>query len=314
MALSKVRMASERGPSGEESDIMGMSENEIGIIEDRLLTIDKIPKWQRENEYLRSGYRPTSPSLSSSVLSIFHWHNETINIDSHTFGAVVFALFPFHFLHRVYTLNEHAKSADIVLFMLYFFCVSTCFVCFVSCHIIWNHSPAWARKGYQLDYFGIVLLMWSASIASIYYGFFCDASIRNFYGLLISAMAGACITFTIHPRFSSPTFRTSRAMIYAGLGLSALVFIAHGILLHGLDIQMKRMSLDWMLLMGSLNIVGAAFYAARIPERWYPCTFDFVGASHQIFHVIILLAGIVHYAGLVSAFGEVRQQKDVCIG
>ncbi|KAF2808503.1 Hly-III related protein [Mytilinidion resinicola] len=228
-------------------------------------------------------------------MSIFHWHNETINIDSHIFGAAMFAFFPIHFYHHVYALNEYAKFLDIVLFVLYFFGVSMCFVCSASCHIVWNHSPGWAIKGNQLDYFGIVLLMWSASIASIYYGFFCDAIIRNFYWLLTSVMAGACITFTIHPRFSSPTFRTWRAMI-------------------GMDIQMKRMSLDWMLLMGTLNIVGAAFYAARIPERWYPYAFDFVGASHQIFHVMVLLAGVVHYAGLISAFGEVRQQKDICIG
>lgn len=52
--------------------------------------------------------------------------------------------------------------------------------------------------------------------------------------------------------------------MYAGLGLSALVFIGHGILLYGWKIQNDRMSLDWMGLMAFLNLVGAAIYSARV--------------------------------------------------
>jgi adiponectin receptor len=52
--------------------------------------------------------------------------------------------------------------------------------------------------------------------------------------------------------------------MYAGLGFSAVVFILHGIILHGWSVQNRRMSLDWMVLMASLNLVGAGFYAARV--------------------------------------------------
>lgn len=52
--------------------------------------------------------------------------------------------------------------------------------------------------------------------------------------------------------------------MYAGLGLSALIFIVHGILLYGWEIQNNRMSLDWMGLMAFLNLVGAAIYSARV--------------------------------------------------
>ena len=52
--------------------------------------------------------------------------------------------------------------------------------------------------------------------------------------------------------------------MYAGLGLSALVFTGHGILLYGWKIQNDRMSLDWMGLMAFLNLIGAAIYSARV--------------------------------------------------
>lgn len=41
---------------------------------------------------------------------------------------------------------------------------------------------------------------------------------------------------------------------------------------------------------------------ARIPESWYPGKVDTLGSSHQIFHVLIVLAVISHLKGLLVAF------------
>lgn len=53
-------------------------------------------------------------------------------------------------------------------------------------------------------------------------------------------------------------------MMYAGLGLSAIIFVVHGVIKHGWKTQNHRMSLDWMGLMASLNLIGAFTYAARV--------------------------------------------------
>lgn len=55
-----------------------------------------------------------------------------------------------------------------------------------SCHVVWNHSPSWAVFGNQLDYLGIVLLMWTASLPTIYYGFICNAGLRYFHWTFVS--------------------------------------------------------------------------------------------------------------------------------
>ena len=52
--------------------------------------------------------------------------------------------------------------------------------------------------------------------------------------------------------------------MYACLGLSAVVFVTHGLILHGWSVQTKRMSLDRMGLMALLNLTGAYAYAARV--------------------------------------------------
>ena len=52
--------------------------------------------------------------------------------------------------------------------------------------------------------------------------------------------------------------------MYAALGLSALIFVVHGILLNGWKVQNWRMSIDWMALMALFNLLGATCYAARV--------------------------------------------------
>jgi adiponectin receptor len=54
--------------------------------------------------------------------------------------------------------------------------------------------------------------------------------------------------------------------MYAGLGLSAIAFIVHGLVLHGWRTQMYRMSLDWMFYMALLNFTGAIAYAVRVSQ------------------------------------------------
>ena len=117
--------------------------------------------------------------------------------------------------------------------------------------------------------------------------------------------------------------------MYASFGMSALMFISHSIFLYGFAVQRKRLALEWMVLMGALNIIGACFYASRVcislqhreweadkfqlPERWFPHRFDFFGASHQIFHLLVFAAGLVHYKALVCALRESRKSQNLCV-
>ena len=39
----------------------------------------------------------------------------------------------------------------------------------------------------------------------------------------------------------------------------------------------------------AVYLLGVIFYVTQIPERWNPGKFDRFGASHQIFHVTVLI-------------------------
>jgi len=155
--------------------------------------------------------------------------------------------------------------------------------------------------------------MWGASLASIHFAFICDARTKSVHWFLSSASATGCITFILGPMFIQPQYRSLRAITYLSLGLFAIVFIVHSIYLHGFALQRRRLSIECMGLMALLNLLGCSAYAFRIPESKFPGKFDFVGASHQIMHVAVLAAGLVHYHGLSKALLETRgEMRLVC--
>jgi len=91
-------------------------------------------------------------------------------------------------------------------------------------------------------------------------------------------------------------------LLYSLLGITAFIAPAHGVRLNGWELQNQRMRIDYFIGLGVLNFVGAATYGLRIPERWYPKTFDVFGASHQIMHVLVMFGALSHSIGLIKAF------------
>ncbi|KAK0109754.1 hypothetical protein ONS95_002430 [Cadophora gregata] len=277
-----------------------------------LLFYDELPSWQQDNEFFLSGHRPATGSFRKSLQGLTHIHNETVNIYSHLFGSVLFLILPVILYTNVFPRYSSATRGDIVVYSTFFFGVAICFFLSASFHIFGNHSAMVHRQGNQLDYVGIVILMWGSTIPSVYYGFYCDAKLQKLYWVVVTILAAVCVYVTLHPIFRERHLRPWRAAMYAGLGLSAIVFIVHGLVIHGWEIQKHRMSLKWMAVMGSLNIAGAVAYASRVPERWYPLRHDIYGSSHQILHFLVIFAGLVHMFGLLRAFDYLHAAGSPC--
>ncbi|KAG8094957.1 hypothetical protein GUJ93_ZPchr0012g20988 [Zizania palustris] len=55
----------------------------------RLVSYHELPDYMKENEFILNYYRSEWPILNA-VLSLFSWHNETINIWTHLLGFMVF--------------------------------------------------------------------------------------------------------------------------------------------------------------------------------------------------------------------------------
>lgn len=104
--------------------------------------------------------------------------------------------------------------------------------------------------------------------------------------------------------------------MYSLLGASAFIPIAHGVYKNGWEVQNQRQANSYFIGLGILNFTGAAIYAVRVPERWYPKRFDILGSSHQIMHVLVMCGALCYSVGLVKAFeywqGKARGVGGAC--
>ncbi|KAF7846016.1 hypothetical protein BT93_L5592 [Corymbia citriodora subsp. variegata] len=257
---------------------------------------------QQDNHYIHTGYRPASNSYLVSLNSLSYLHNESVNIYTHLLGALTALLTSIYAYHSIRPRYALATPADLLVFACYFGGAAACLGMSATYHTISNHSEAVARVGNQLDYVGIVCLIWGSFIPSIYFGFARRPELVGWYWAMITALAAACITVSITPRFRTPAWRPFRALMFVSMGLSAVVPVLHGLRIYGLAQLERQIGLSWLVLQGLLYITGAGLYAARVPERLASGRFDIWGSSHQIFHVLVLMAAATHLVGLVKAF------------
>lgn len=236
-------------------------------------------------------------------------HNETINIYTHLLGAVTAVLGSYFLYTSLQSRYETASSQDIYVFSAFFLGLVSCLSLSATFHTFSNHSPSIQKFGNQLDYLGIVLLIWGSFIPSIYYGFHSDYELTIRYWCMITTIGLMTGTATLMPMFRMPTWRPVRAGMFVAMGLSAIVPVLHGLEIYGYEYMRRAIGLNWLVTQGALYILGAGLYAARIPERWAPGRFDIVGSSHQIFHVLVLLAAGAHLKGLLVAFDHVHGSR-----
>lgn len=64
--------------------------------------------------------------------------------------------------------------------------------------------------------------------------------------------------------------------------------------------------------MALLYTVGGGFYVSRIPQKWKPGAFDIAGHSHQVFHVFVVPAALVHSAAIIF-IPEFCRGSPVCM-
>ncbi|KAK4057606.1 hypothetical protein OIO90_001251 [Microbotryomycetes sp. JL221] len=164
-----------------------------------------------------------------------------------------------------------------------------------------------------LDYLGIVVLISGTFVPAVRYGFFCDPHLQTFYITLIY-VAGAGTAYTVlAPHARTPEYRRFRAWVFIALGLSALFPVGHALIRYGLSKASDSLSLPWLALGGFLYIFGAVLYAERVPERYKPGRFDILGSSHQIFHVLILLAAWCHWCAIAEGYRFWHEERaGVC--
>jgi adiponectin receptor len=145
---------------------------------------EDLPKWQKDNEYIRSGYRKPSYSSHRSMRDIKHLHNETVNIWSHLLAAILFSIYLAQFLVECDDL-----SMDAVVVLIFLLGVIACFTLSSIHHLFSNHSKKVMNWTQRLDHLGVVIVIWGSAISFTYFGFYCDRQLRVRYMGVVTAAA-----------------------------------------------------------------------------------------------------------------------------
>ena len=167
-------------------------------------------------------------------------------------------------------------------------------------------SPKSSQILSRLDYAGITILIAGSCYPPYFYFFYCEIYLCTVYLSFISIFAISVFVFALTPDFYVPRRRRLRGTLFLTLGLSAGIPIVHLILFgshvtgfSGYEITPRYYL--WVL-GGASYVIGALIYINRIPEKYVPRTFDYFGASHQIFHLLVVVGVVLHYCGSLDAF------------
>jgi adiponectin receptor len=135
---------------------------------------------------------------------------------------------------------------------------------------------------------------------SIYYVFLCRPTARWFYLGGITLFGALTLMLSLLNRFQTIQWRTTRAVCFSILGLFGVVPWAHVMWTQAYRNAVINRVMKLDVVMGACYLTGAAIYANRVPEKWFPGRFDLFLHSHQIFHVFVVAAAYAHYLGVME--------------
>ncbi|KAG9316747.1 hemolysin-III related-domain-containing protein [Chiua virens] len=284
--------------------------------------VDLPPQW-RSNPFVARGYRYAAtpgtrlvfPDVSSSrfipiekwpliIMSLFAWHNETLNIHTH---LIPFALW---LINCIPMFNSSAfqdlPETAFIIFAL---------ICLFS-SVVWHTMSGCAHHDgmdlcARIDYVGIGWLI-SASVGTVvHYGFQCHPNLGNFFLACCLFVGIAGNVFPFFRWFNDYKYRYIRIIFFLCMAFTAIAPLAVLASLHSVKQMIEYTSHSFASIPGPVwpslisYLIGLVFYASHIPERFisdrWSRSLDWCGGgSHAIWHIFIVLAISQHRTAIAS--------------
>lgn len=258
----------------------------------RLIRYEHLPTLWKNNEHILSGYRFIPVTDTTALLkSTFQIHNETGNIMTHLIGSLI--VIPLFWPSKD-RFDIETTPMDRMVQTIYLVAALHCLVLSACWHVMAGCSDAcWFERFACVDYTGIAWLVAASVWTLVYNAFYCQPNLAMFYSfttLLVGAM-GAIVPWAswFNDRKNKPIrIAVFLTMCFTGVGPFLHAGVSHGFL---------KTSLFFSPILPSLAsyIFGLIFYATNFPERIAPGRFDVVGHAHQIWHISIVVAILLHY-------------------
>ncbi|CAF1404372.1 unnamed protein product [Didymodactylos carnosus] len=252
----------------------------------RFYNIDQVPAHLQTNSYILKGYR-RDLSWYECVVSFFLFHNETLNVWTHFFG---FGLFTFYLI-RDFIWSEHnnklfstANMDDYLMLLLYLLSVIFCMLSSTMLHLLSGCSAKIYSSCLQLDLLGIAIATLASICIELHLLFKCDLYTKYFY----QTSAVLLIATIVFDHVLKPD-NTINSTGFIAVALAGFIPVLHWIYVNGYNSNVQYFLLHIMLFYAIFG-VGIFFFRTKIPERFAPGCFDYMGASHQLWHIFSTVA------------------------
>eukprot|EP00055_Hartaetosiga_balthica_P005563 m.16513 g.16513 ORF g.16513 m.16513 type:complete len:562 (+) comp4630_c0_seq1:126-1811(+) len=262
-----------------------------------LKTIEYIPKWMSDNEFILSGYRPELLSFTRCVHSLSYVHNETGNIYTHLLGGIIFILYAYYVIrYQIQTALE-----DKVLFGVFWTAAVACLISSAIFHTFYCHSYDWHVNFAKLDYFGIVALISGSTLAVLYFTFYCDPPLMYLYMGFTSVCGVLAAYGTASKGFEGPGKKHIRVFFFVALATTAVFPMLHFHFMYGTEHFLAVVDEVFLLYISApLYLIGSFVFAMKLPERFFPGKLDIWFHSHQLWHIFVIAAAYAHYVGVYN--------------
>lgn len=257
-----------------------------------LYTYDCIPFYLQGNPHIRSGYR-LGLNFKLCFRSLFALHNETINIWSHLVGVLFFLVyFP---IDMVYLDTLEVPYSHYLIFSAFIMLSILSLTLSALFHLFLCHSENQCDLWLRMDSAGIGLALCGCYLPSCFYAFYCPGVEYTWRGVYLVAMLLAVfvsLILPLHPDFLTRRWNIRRLLFYFGLIMVGGVPITQWVVMQGgFGSEIVYVFLiPNGIIMYIIGLSGGVFYASKFPERLWPGKFDYFGASHQLWHVGVLLS------------------------
>lgn len=288
-------------------------------------TISSMPKTLSDKEapcffrkrYIHSGYRAVHQKWRYYFLSLFQWHNESINVWTHLLGALVVLLRTVQLAETVDFIND-AHSWPLLILLL----TSMAYMGFSTvAHLLAAKSVFHHYAFFFLDYVGVALYQYGSAVVHYYYAIEeswhesvrgCFMPIASFLCCLscFGCCYGTYCNYTHHPWVrkvgqivpsalayvwdTSPVFH--RLVIWYPFWVTGDFRSSPALLFHFGQV--------------AFFLSSAFFFTHPIPQSWFPGHCDFLGQGHQVFHVLIFLCTVCQ---IQASYLDYLNRRDVYV-
>jgi len=233
--------------------------------------------------------------------SLFRCHNETINIWSHLIGLFYFIYLMFQ---SVFFSDLHSGISTKLVLVVFLISAQVCFLGSSVYHLFNCHSEEVLMKVTRFDYSGISLLISGSFFPPIFFAFYCHPFWQILYLGTISVLGIAGITCGLFEFYHRPSFNSIRILSVVGTAASGVVPIIHAYSqkLDNMNLLSDSSITTNLFYMYLLYSIGLLFYVTKMPESIWKGKFDIYFNSHQLWHLFVLLATLVHFQNCIQIF------------